>query len=102
MKKAPEREISMERAYQISYSKASFHASEISYSNAEFPHLQADLPAYEIAYLLEIAFLRLCLHSEIAYFPSDYSDCLGRDVVPVDGIEVKEEKKNDNTWMLKL
>lgn len=60
MKKAPERERSLERAYQIIY------------SNAEFPHLQADLPAYEIAYLLEIAFLRLCLHSEIAYFPSDY------------------------------
>lgn len=69
----------------------------MTYSNAEFPHLQAYLPAYEIVYLLEIAFLRLCLHSEIAYFTSDYSDCLGRDVVPVDGIEVKEEKKNDNT-----
>lgn len=93
MKKAPERERSMERAYQISYSKA------------EFPHLQAYLPAYPILYIsyfLLIAFLRLCLHSEIADFPSDYSDCLGRDVVPVDGIEVKEEKKNDNTFMLKL
>ena len=57
----------------------------------------AGLFTSEIVYLLEIAFLRLCLHSEIAYFTSDYSDCLGRDVVPVDGIEVKEEKKNDNT-----
>lgn len=73
MKKAPERERSMERAHQIDYcNNQSFHASEITYSNAEFPHLQAYLPAYEIVYLLEIAFLRLCLHSEIAYFPSDY------------------------------
>lgn len=87
----------MERAYPISYSKASFRKLLIKMRNYLICRLIYQLTKL-LTYRKEDNSSPQALSSNSSSLKDSLLEfrlfCLSRDVVPVDGIEVKEEKKD--------